>query len=38
VISIFLPLCLDEAKLAVRDNAVHGETAYAITLEAAELR
>jgi ammonium transporter, Amt family len=36
VISIFVPLRMDEAQLAVGDDAVHGETAYAITVEAAE--
>ncbi len=36
VISIFVPLRMDEAKLAVGDDAVHGETAYAITVEPAE--
>jgi Amt family ammonium transporter len=37
VISIFVPLRMDDAQLAVGDDAVHGETAYAITLgEAAE--
>jgi Amt family ammonium transporter len=37
VISIFVPLRMAEAQLAVGDDAVHGETAYAITVgEAAE--
>jgi len=36
VISIFVPLRMAEAQLAVGDDAVHGETAYAITMEAAE--
>jgi ammonium transporter, Amt family len=37
VISIFVPLRMDEAQLVVGDDAVHGETAYAITVgEAAE--
>jgi Amt family ammonium transporter len=37
VISIFVPLRMSEAQLAVGDDAVHGETAYAITVsEAAE--
>jgi len=36
VISIFVPLRMDDAQLAVGDDAVHGETAYAITMEAAE--
>src|SRR5215467_7549679 len=36
VISIFVPLRMDEPTLMVGDDAVHGETAYAITLEAAE--
>jgi Amt family ammonium transporter len=37
VISIFVPLRMSDAQLAVGDDAVHGETAYAITLgEAAE--
>jgi hypothetical protein len=31
--SIFVPLRMDAAQLAIGD-AVHGETAYAITLEA----
>jgi Amt family ammonium transporter len=30
VISIFVPLRMDEATLLVGDDAVHGETAYAI--------
>jgi Amt family ammonium transporter len=30
VISIFVPLRMDEASLKVGDDAVHGETAYAI--------
>jgi ammonium transporter, Amt family len=33
VISIFVPLRMDEAKLKVGDDAVHGETAYAIGIE-----
>ena len=33
VISIFVPLRMDEAKLRVGDDAVHGETAYAIGSE-----
>src|SRR6266852_2794068 len=36
VISIFVPLRRSEAQLAIGDDAVHGETAYAITMEAAE--
>jgi Amt family ammonium transporter len=36
VISIFVPLRMAEAQLVVGDDAVHGETAYAITMEAAE--
>src|SRR5215467_8277226 len=37
VISIFVPLRMADAQLAVGDDAVHGETAYAITVgEAAE--
>src|SRR5437016_527524 len=37
VISIFVPLRMSEAELAIGDDAVHGETAYAITVgEAAE--
>jgi len=36
VISIFVPLRMSEAQLAIGDDAVHGETAYAITMEAAE--
>src|SRR6201987_469580 len=36
VISIFVSLRMDEAQLRVGDDAVHGETAYAITMEAAE--
>jgi Amt family ammonium transporter len=37
VISIFVPLRMDEAQLVVGDDAVHGETAYAITVgQAAE--
>src|ERR1700749_3388586 len=36
VISIFVPLRMDDAQLAVGDDAVHGETAYAITVAAAE--
>src|SRR5271157_2965349 len=37
VISIFVPLRMSDAQLAVGDDAVHGETAYAITVgEAAE--
>src|SRR3974390_3060862 len=31
VISIFVPLRMSDAQLAVGDDAVHGETAYAIT-------
>jgi hypothetical protein len=31
-----VPLRMSEAELAVGDDAVHGETAYAITVEAAE--
>jgi ammonium transporter, Amt family len=33
VISIFVPLRMDEAMLRVGDDAVHGETAYAIGVE-----
>src|SRR3984893_10310906 len=33
VISIFVPLRMDEATLLVGDDAVHGETAYAIGIE-----
>jgi ammonium transporter, Amt family len=33
VISIFVPLRMSEAQLAVGDDAVHGETAYAISVE-----
>ena len=33
VISIFVPLRMDEATLRVGDDAVHGETAYAIGVE-----
>ncbi len=33
VISIFVPLRMDEATLLVGDDAVHGETAYAIGVE-----
>jgi Amt family ammonium transporter len=33
VISIFVPLRMDEATLKVGDDAVHGETAYAIGAE-----
>ena len=33
VISIFVPLRMDEATLRVGDDAVHGETAYAIGIE-----
>jgi ammonium transporter, Amt family len=33
VISIFVPLRMDEAMLKVGDDAVHGETAYAIGVE-----
>jgi Amt family ammonium transporter len=36
VISIFVPLRMSEAQLAVGDDAVHGETAYAITVQPAE--
>ena len=36
VISIFVPLRMEEAQLRIGDDAVHGETAYAITMEAAE--
>jgi Amt family ammonium transporter len=32
VISIFVPLRMSEAQLVVGDDAVHGETAYAITV------
>src|SRR6202021_1406325 len=32
VISIFVPLRMSDAQLAVGDDAVHGETAYAITV------
>jgi Amt family ammonium transporter len=35
VISIFVPLRMEESQLAVGDDAVHGETAYAITVQAA---
>ena len=31
-ISIFVPLRMEEAQLRVGDDAVHGETAYAITV------
>jgi hypothetical protein len=31
-----VPLRMDDAPLAIGDDAVHSETAYAITLEAAE--
>jgi ammonium transporter, Amt family len=34
VISIFVPLRMEEAKLRVGDDAVHGETAYAIAMDA----
>ena len=34
VISIFVPLRMDEATLLVGDDAVHGETAYAIGVDA----
>jgi ammonium transporter, Amt family len=33
VISIFVPLRMDETRLKVGDDAVHGETAYAIGVE-----
>jgi Amt family ammonium transporter len=33
VISTFVPLRMDEATLKVGDDAVHGETAYAIGAE-----
>src|SRR5207302_8532297 len=33
VISIFVPLRMDEATLLVGDDAVHGETAYAIGVD-----
>ena len=33
IISIFVPLRMDEATLKVGDDAVHGETAYAIGVE-----
>ena len=33
VISIFVPLRMDEATLQVGDDAVHGETAYAISVD-----
>jgi Amt family ammonium transporter len=33
VISIFVPLRMDEATLKIGDDAVHGETAYAIGAE-----
>jgi ammonium transporter, Amt family len=33
IISIFVPLRMDEATLKVGDDAVHGETAYAIGTE-----
>jgi ammonium transporter, Amt family len=33
VISFFVPLRMDEATLKVGDDAVHGETAYAIGVE-----
>jgi len=36
VISIFVPLRMDEATLLVGDDAVHGETAYAITVDGGE--
>ena len=36
VISIFVPLRMDEATLLVGDDAVHGETAYAITVDSGE--
>jgi ammonium transporter, Amt family len=35
VISIFVPLRMADAQLAVGDDAVHGETAYAITVQQA---
>lgn len=35
VIAIFVPLRMADADLAVGDDAVHGETAYPITLKAA---
>lgn len=34
--STFVPLRMDDAQLAIGDDAVHRETAYAITLEADE--
>jgi Amt family ammonium transporter len=33
VISIFVPLRMDEAMLKIGDDAAHGETAYAIGVE-----
>jgi Amt family ammonium transporter len=33
IVSIFVPLRMDEATLKVGDDAVHGETAYAIGTE-----
>jgi Amt family ammonium transporter len=33
VISIIVPLRMDEATLRTGDDAVHGETAYAIGVE-----
>ena len=33
VIKIFVPLRMDEATLKIGDDAVHGETAYAIGAE-----
>jgi Amt family ammonium transporter len=33
LISIIVPLRMDEATLRVGDDAVHGETAYAIGVE-----
>src|SRR5712692_10342733 len=36
VISIFVPLRMDEATLLVGDDAVHGETAYAISVDGGE--
>jgi ammonium transporter, Amt family len=36
LIPIFVPLRMDEPTLMVGDDAVHGETAYAIVTEAAE--
>src|SRR6266700_3430875 len=36
VISLIVPLRMDEATLLVGDDAVHGETAYAITVDGGE--